>query len=515
MIRGIRNYVIMGVVCCTFLLGIFLYASQNSYAIVESNASTRAFPSQSFTSNVSLDTSSTMNLVQDALNSQTSYQNYFHNFDVVRNFATSDNSNPLYSLMKNLKIPTTSEEFAIIDDNPSNVDDKGILYILSHGYNSTNSINTVFATNQYGAVTDNSIKQYITQIALWLYLYENKDQFSTNYCIATDTGYSACDFYATTSSLISAEDIRTMIQQAATNGYQYLNYILMLVDNAKSYQEETSQMMDISSANLSYVIASDGQSLVTTTITPGALSNVDNYMYYTVELNDPNNYGAYLLDENDQKITSSVARSGSFKVYVPFQEDLSSMDLSSIQITITGYFVSFDGRNYRVTSSEGELINTDKTQVFANVLFGYVPVHTVSTSFNLINFAKFSKLSATNSEELPGATLVVTNKNDSSKTWTWVSTHTPHYLYLEDGDYELCETIAPEGYALETECIDFSIEDQSMQVVTMTNHPVIEDIPNTSSFVARTLYFLGGACLLGGLGIVGFLLWKDKKIKVK
>ena len=75
---------------------------------------------------------------------------------------TADNKTLLYILMKNLETPANStESFELTTDNPTTITDNGLKYIITHGYNNTNTTNTIFTTNTYGNVSDNNIKQYI------------------------------------------------------------------------------------------------------------------------------------------------------------------------------------------------------------------------------------------------------------------------------------------------------------------------------------------------------------------
>ena len=88
-------------------------------------------------------------------------------------------------------------------------------------------------------------------------------------------------------------------------------------------------------------------------------------------------------------------------------------------------------------------------------------------------------------------------KDDSSDEWTWVSTDKPHMLELEDGEYSLCETIAPSGYEPKTECIDFSVEEGKVNAVKMENSPV--HIPNTGATINRMIILFGFGLVIAGL----------------
>ena len=308
---------------------------------------------------------------------------------------------------------------------------------------------------------------------------------------------------------------QVILEASKQENYVYLNYILQLVDEAEAYREKevnSSAMTGIADGKVSYVIDKSGEFFVTEEITPTPSENVENYMNYSVSIHDPNKYGVYLIDNDNQVITNMSNLSGSFKIYVPLQKNLEEMDLSSVQIQIIGQFVELDAIGYHVTSSSNKLVDKNKKQVFSDVLLGYVPTENASVGFSLGNFTRISKVDATNEKELPGASLTVTNKNDSSKSWTWVSGDSPHYLSLSNGEYQLCETLAPEGYMLNTTCIDFTVDGNKVTTVQMKNNPKVY-VPNTSSFLSRSLYIVGGVLVLLGLGITSAILWKKKKVK--
>lgn len=497
---GIGAFLVVSIL----LLGSLFYLFHDSYAI---DTSSFSLPRDTFSSNYG-GTAKT-NLVYNALRTNATYASYLHNFEMATNFRDHTNSNPLYSMMKNLRFPTTGEKFELVSGNPAEVTDDGILYILSHGYNPTNTTNTIFTTNQYGGVSDNLVKQYITQMALWLYLFEHRQEFSNQYCIETKSGLSACDFYATgNNNLMNSGSIRGLLATAAkVNGYQYLNYIPLLVDRANQYNKENSSMLAIHSKTLNYVIAANGKSLVTEAITPSASENAENYMGYSIKLNDPNQYGAYLVDNDNNKLTNTTNLTGSFKIYVPLKEDIATMDLSSIRVDITGSFIRLNGYTYHVTTSNEPLLDGSKKQVFADILLGYVPIETSTVSLSLTNIVKISKVDAASSAELPGATLEVTDLKSGKVVDTWVSTTKPKYLYLTPGEYKLCETIAPDDYLLNTECITFQVDEKKVTAVTMKNNKKVE-VPNTFANSSSILYLIGVLTVI--LGVAFIILTKKK-----
>ena len=108
--------------------------------------------------------------------------------------------------------------------------------------------------------------------------------------------------------------------------------------------------------------------------------------------------------------------------------------------------------------------------------------------------AKISKQDITTKQELPGATLVIKDAN-GKEIKKWVSTTEPIYFELNPGKYTLTETIAPEGYKLSTETIDFEVKDDGTTTdVVMYNEPTKtgariskQDITNKEELPGATL----------------------------
>ena len=105
-----------------------------------------------------------------------------------------------------------------------------------------------------------------------------------------------------------------------------------------------------------------------------------------------------------------------------------------------------------------------------------------------------SKQDITNKQELPGATLVIKDAT-GKEIKKWVSTTKPTYFDLTPGKYTLTETIAPKGFKLSTETIEFEVkENGSIETVIMYNEPVStgariskQDITNKQELPGATL----------------------------
>lgn len=91
-----------------------------------------------------------------------------------------------------------------------------------------------------------------------------------------------------------------------------------------------------------------------------------------------------------------------------------------------------------------------------------------------------SKKDLATSEELPGASLKVTNEKGDIMD-EWVSTNTPHVIEgLADGTYTLTETTAPDGYEV-AEDITFTITDGKVDGNAVVMYDAPEEKKNTPS----------------------------------
>lgn len=88
---------------------------------------------------------------------------------------------------------------------------------------------------------------------------------------------------------------------------------------------------------------------------------------------------------------------------------------------------------------------------------------------------KISKKDLTTNEELPGAELVIKDK-DGTEIDRWISTNEPHYVEkMPAGDYTLTEITAPNGYKV-AESIDFTVLPTG-EIQTVVMEDAREDTP--------------------------------------
>ena len=185
-----------------------------------------------------------------------------------------------------------------------------------------------------------------------------------------------------------------------------------------------------------------------------------------------------------------------------------------------------------ISTPKGYNVNPNKIKIVIDN-YGKVKIDNKEVKDNLIKISneltttKISKISAVNSKELPGATLEILNskkekisciiKNDKGEKETlkeckWVSKDKPTYvLGLESGKYYLSETIAPEGYELNTNMVEFEIKaDGSVTEVEMKNELSVK-VPDTLSSRSALLIAISMFDIALGIGIITYV----KKNKVE
>lgn len=185
-----------------------------------------------------------------------------------------------------------------------------------------------------------------------------------------------------------------------------------------------------------------------------------------------------------------------------------------------------------ISTPKGYNVNPNKIKIVIDN-YGKVKIDNKEIKNNLIlvsnelTTTEISKISAVNSKELPGATLEILNskkekipciiKNDKGEKETlkeckWVSTDKSTYvLGLDAGKYYLSETIAPEGYELNTNMVEFEVKaDGTTTEVEMKNELSVK-VPDTLSARSALLIAISMFDIALGIGIITYV--KKNKIE--
>ena len=210
------------------------------------------------------------------------------------------------------------------------------------------------------------------------------------------------------------------------------------------------------------------------------------------------------------------------------KKDLTTMEeLPGAELTLTDKdgkeidrWVSTDKPHYIEKLPAGEYTLTEVKApdgyAFAeSVLFTVLPTGEVQ-QFEMrddVIKVEISKVDITTNKELPGAELIITNK-DGKVVEHWTSTDKPHYIEkLPAGEYTLTEVKAPDGYAF-AESVPFTVlPTGEVQRVVMKDAPIPEQpvqptppsTPTPTPLIPQTgdTFPLGLFLALAGISLAG------------
>ena len=283
--------------------------------------------------------------------------------------------------------------------NPKRLE-PGVSYIIANGYKGTKA--------DYG--NDTKMKQYyITQLAIYTYLGQANPK--------------------------NNNDVHKAVWD--------------LVNKAKdAKQNDVKLEVSLTAASEKMKLTSDGKYFISEAIT--VKSNVASQSF---SIAASQNVGAFVVDANGKTVTS--VKSGD-KVYAKVPSSvITDGQTVTLSVTVKGSRTKQAAYLYQPSESKYQNITPGITYPKTETATATVKVKATKDKKTKV---KISKRDITTKEELPGAKLVIKDANGNVKA-SWTSTSTPKYIEgLAAGNYTLCETQAPDGYKLETECINFTVK---------------------------------------------------------
>ena len=299
--------------------------------------------------------------------------------------------------------------------NPTKVDN-GLAYIIANGYKGTKA--------DYG--NDSKMKQYyITQLAIYTYLGQANPK----------------------------------------NNNDVHNAVWDLVNKAKAANNESNTKLNVSlnASNTNMKLTSDGRYFISDEIT---VSSNNNNAEFTI--GGSANVNTEIVDANGNKVNK--VKNGS-KVYARIPASTIQAGQSvTVSVAVNGQATKQTAYVYTPNPNKYQTIIPSIT--YPETESAQTTIKVKAAKEKIQTQVKISKQDITTKKELPGAKLVIKDAN-GKEVASWVSTNTPKYIKgLEAGNYTLCETAAPEGYELYTECIKFTVKaDGTVSTVIMYNAP--------------------------------------------
>ena len=299
--------------------------------------------------------------------------------------------------------------------NPTKVDN-GLAYIIANGYKGTKA--------DYG--NDSKMKQYyITQLAIYTYLGQANPK----------------------------------------NNNDVHNAVWDLVNKAKAANNESNTKLNVSlnASNTNMKLTSDGRYFISDEIT---VSSNNNNAEFTI--GGSANVNTEIVDANGNKVNK--VKNGS-KVYARIPASTIQAGQSvTVSVAVNGQATKQTAYVYTPNPNKYQTIIPSIT--YPETESAQATIKVKAAKEKIQTKVKISKQDITTKQELPGAKLVIKDAN-GKEVASWVSTNTPKYIKgLEAGNYTLCETQAPDGYELYTECIKFTVKaDGTVSTVIMYNAP--------------------------------------------
>lgn len=287
----------------------------------------------------------------------------------------------------------------------------------------------------------------------------------------------------------------------------------------------------------------------TTTKTKKSISLLPAGTYYLEELKAPSGYKKsdirikFVLGEDGKITTDSGSASEVVFINDPIEATFSKVDIANSKELPGAQLQILNEKGEEIKNSNGDVlykwISTDKPYVISKISAGkYFLVETQEPegyvkkeeriAFEIDQYGKIivnskevdkvvmenektkvliSKQDVTTGKEIPGAELEVLDSEGNTLD-KWISTEDPHMIEgLKVGKYYLIEKIAPKGYVLSTEKVEFEIKnDGTVGMVVMLNTPIV-DVPNTASAASIIVSIIG----VIAVGFGGWMIYRNVK----
>lgn len=330
------------------------------------------------------------------------------------------------------------------------ITDPAVSYIIARGYDDS---------------TDAEF--FATQAALWIYLVDN------NQMADTASGYIAKlkrNAYSTAyANDAIAIEIRDILKGAEQAGY-----------------ENNKVVFEITTKDVTFTLK-DG-----------------NYVSNQINLNKNIGGSNYDVEISNQPKGTKVTKSkDGFTITIP--EESINVGKTTLNITVKDSTRIYNVYKYTASNSSYQNMAapySEKVKVEDDIK-AYITKDEIVVSV--------SKQDITNKEELPGATLIIRDKEGNEK-YKWVSGKEPYIIKgIKEGTYTLEEIIAPEGYKLSSEKITFEVKNNGVVTeVVMFNTPEATEIvvvPPTGSNATTISLIFGGLIIIIG----SVLIYKNVK----
>lgn len=214
------------------------------------------------------------------------------------------------------------------------ITDYGLLYLMANAYPNK-------------AIGNNLSKEaqiWITQIAIWDYLYQIGETNNSNFGDKQGNVKSVAEIY-------TSEDMTSLY-----DGAVYTTYIKPLVEAAIANRFKPNKSLDVKLANNNIALTSDGKYYQSAVITVVG-SPSDNFNGFNVGFKTAP-AGSLIIDEEGKEIKEDADLTSGTKFYVRVPVDRVTEENSTVQLSVTGSFRTYEGNYYTAKNADGSAAQT-------------------------------------------------------------------------------------------------------------------------------------------------------------
>ena len=271
-----------------------------------------------------------------------------------------DKNKPVFCVEHNVNAPDNGTEVK----KGEAIEDYGLLYILNNSYTNGNPV-----TNVTGDGIKEYVEEWVTQIAIWMYLYETKPDLTKNQVRAVydpNTGATADGdtlFDNVRVNYLSDADVAaikgTTKLEKGTSGSDFT----VLVNGANLYEQYVAPLVQRAKEV-------SGKKLLAVSKAPGEISKTNDGKYYQSTLisvlgnpsNDLQNFdialsgveGAFLVDDKGNDLAlNAIPHDTAFYVRIPVEKVTEKEQ--TLDITATGHFTTLAGNYFTATENGAAL----------------------------------------------------------------------------------------------------------------------------------------------------------------
>lgn len=272
-------------------------------------------------------------------------------FNVPLYVANNDANNPIFCIEHAVGVVDNTNYTADEDE-----DDYGLLYILNNSY-----ANGVKVTNETGEDAK-YVEAWVTQTAIWMYLYESEDDISPSSVNYIEPEDLAAIKSATKLTLLNEGVAEPKVVYNGANLYN--TYVKQLVENAMGATDVA--YLNISKAGDAVSLSEDKKfyfsSLITVTGDPSS-----SLKSFSVKLSGID--GAKAIDEDGNEISDNVAPGTKFYVRIPAEKVTKSVQ--KVVVSVNGLFTTLEGKQYTgILQAQNPDEDDEELQVVVSVKAG-------------------------------------------------------------------------------------------------------------------------------------------------